>query len=136
MKKIVLFSEASAVETVGGYGTILLYSGKERLLSGKKSNTTANRMELYSVMEGLRVLKEPCDIEIVTSSLYVTKSISVWLDRWIKRDFDKVKNLELWQEYMSLAQGHTIKATFIQTTLGHSENERCEQMAQQVRSKI
>ena len=136
MKKIVLFSEGSAVGSTGGYGTILLYSGKERLLSGKKSNTTANRMELLSVIEGLRVLKEPCDIEIVTSSLYVVKSISEWLENWIKRDFEKVKNLELWQEYINLAQSHTIKATVIQTTLGHRENERCEQMAQEEHSKI
>lgn len=136
MKKIVLFSEGNAVDGVGGYGTILLYSSKERLLSNKVANTTANRMELCAVMEGLRVLKEPCDVEIITSSKYVVKSINEWLSRWIKRDFEKVKNFDLWQEYVALAQSHNIEATFIQTTIGHSENERCEQMAKEQHSKI
>ena len=136
MKKIVLFSEGSASANVGGYGTILLYSAKERLLSAKVENTTANRMELSAVIEGLCVLKEPCDINVVTSSRYVVKSINEWLENWIKRDFEKVKNLDLWQEYADLAQSHNIEATFIQTTIGHSENERCAQMAQEQRSKI
>jgi len=134
LKKIVLFSEGSAVERIGGYGTILLYSGKERLLSGNEDDTTANRMELRAVIEGLRVLKEPCDIEVITSSPYVVKGINEWIERWIRRDFEKVKNLDLWQEYLTLAESHTIKATLIQTTIGHSENERCEQMAQEQRS--
>ncbi len=136
MKKIVLFSEGSAFADVGGYGTILLYSGKERLLSAKVANTTANRMEVCAVIEGLRVIKEPCEVEIITSSKYVIKSINEWLEVWEKRNFEKVKNLDLWQAYLDLAQSHKVTATLIQTTLGHSENERCLKMAQEQHSKI
>jgi ribonuclease HI len=133
LKKIVLYSEGSASSDLasGGYGTILLYSKKERLLRGSVMNTTANRMELQAVIEGLRALKEPCAITIITSSAYVVKGIKEWLELWVKRDFTKVKNLDLWQEYYTLAQSHSVEATLVVSPIVNSTNERCYQMVQE-----
>ena len=133
MKTVTLFSDATALKNVGpgGYGTILSYNNKERILRGGTFDTTANKMELLGVIEGLRMLKEPCEVEIVTKSIYVAKGIEVWLDRWIERGFTKVKNLELWQEYLMAAREHKIKVTRIQTNVGYEACEHCDQIAQE-----
>ena len=131
MKKITLFSDGSALGNPGpgGYGVILRYGDKEKELSGQEAHTTNNRMELKGVIEGLKALKEPCDVDIVSDSSYVVKGINEWLTGWIKKDFKKVKNPELWREYIEAAKQHKIHAIWVRGHDGHTENERCDTLA-------
>ena len=131
MKKITLFSDGSALGNPGpgGYGTILVYGDKEKILSGGEKHTTNNRMELRGAIEGLKALKEACEVEIVSDSSYVVKGINEWLSSWIKRDFKKVKNVDLWKEYIEVSKPHAIKATWVRGHDGHVENERCDELA-------
>jgi len=131
VKKITLFSDGSALGNPGpgGYGTILRYGEKERELSGNEAHTTNNRMELKGVIEGLKALKEPCEVDIVSDSSYVVKGINEWLENWIKRDFKKVKNPDLWREYIAAAKPHKIHAIWVRGHDGHIENERCDKLA-------
>ncbi|WP_345985762.1 ribonuclease HI [Sulfurimonas sp. HSL-1656] len=138
MKHITLFSDGSALGNPGpgGYGTILRYGDKERELSGGEAHTTNNRMELRGVIEGLKALKEPCEVEIVSDSSYVVKGINEWLQNWIKRDFAKVKNPDLWRDYIAASAPHRIKATWVRGHDGHPENERCDTLARGVAEKM
>lgn len=131
MKKITLFSDGSALGNPGpgGYGVVLRYGDKEKELFGGEGHTTNNRMELLGAIEGLRALKEPCEVEIVSDSSYVVKAINEWLSGWIKKDFKKVKNVDLWKEYIDVARPHKIKATWVRGHDGHEENERCDKLA-------
>ncbi|HEY9203019.1 MAG TPA: ribonuclease HI [Sulfurimonas sp.] len=138
MKKITLFSDGSALGNPGpgGYGAILRFGNKEREISGGEAHTTNNRMELLAVIEGLRALKEPCDVEIISDSSYVVKGINEWLEAWIKRDFKKVKNPDLWIEYIEVSKPHKINATWVRGHNGHAENERCDILAKQEAQKM
>ncbi|MFA7610386.1 MAG: ribonuclease HI [Sulfurimonas sp.] len=138
MKKITLFSDGSALGNPGpgGYGTILRFGSKEREISGGEAHTTNNRMELLAVIEGLRVLKEPCEVDIISDSSYVVKGINEWLAGWIKRDFKKVKNPDLWAEYIEVSKGHKINAIWVRGHNGHIENERCDILAKTEALKI
>jgi len=137
VKKITLFSDGSALGNPGpgGYGVILRFGDKEKELSGSESHTTNNRMELLGVIVGLRALKEPCEVEIVSDSSYVVKGINEWLNGWIKRDFKKVKNPDLWKEYIEASKGHKINATWVRGHDGHEENERCDILAKDAAQK-
>lgn len=42
-------------------------------------------MELLGVIEGLRALKEPCAVDVISDSSYVVKGINEWLGNWIKK---------------------------------------------------
>jgi len=133
VKKITLFSDGSALGNPGpgGYGTILRYGNKEKEIVGGEAYTTNNRMELLGVIEGLKALKEPCEVEIVSDSSYVTKGINEWLENWIKKDFKKVKNVDLWKEYIEVSKPHKIHATWVRGHDGHIENERCDLLARE-----
>jgi ribonuclease HI len=131
VKKITLFSDGSALGNPGpgGYGTILRYGTKEKEIVGGESHTTNNRMELLGVIEGLRALKEPCEVDIISDSSYVVKGINEWLINWIKRDFKKVKNIDLWRDFIEVSKTHKINAIWVKGHNGHEENERCDQLA-------
>lgn len=133
MKRVCLFSDGSSLGNpgYGGFGTILRYKDTEKMISGAEEQTTNNRMELKAVIEGLKALKEPCFVEIFSDSTYVVKGINEWLEIWEKRDFTKVKNVDLWKEYIHFSKPHTIKATWVKGHSGHKENEKCDLIAKE-----
>lgn len=133
MKKVCLFSDGSSLGNpgYGGFGTILRYKNTEKIISGAEELTTNNRMELKAVIEGLKALKEPCFVEIFSDSTYVVKGINEWLEIWEKRDFAKVKNVDLWKEYIHFSKAHQIKATWVKGHSGHKENEKCDLIAKE-----
>ncbi len=130
-KAITLYSDGSSLGNPGpgGWGTILEYKGVAKEFSGGEELTTNNRMELTAVIEGLKRLKEPCRVEVVTDSSYVANAINQWLDNWVKKDFKKVKNEDLWREYLQVSKNHDIKATWVKGHNGHEQNERCDFLA-------
>ncbi|MEN8303212.1 MAG: ribonuclease HI [Campylobacterota bacterium] len=138
MKKITLFSDGSALGNPGpgGYGVILRFGKKEKELSGAHEHTTNNRMELLAVIEGLRALKEPCAVDVISDSSYVVKGINEWLQNWIKRDFKKVKNPDLWRDYIEVSKSHKINAIWVRGHDGHIENERCDTLARDEAEKM
>lgn len=138
MKKITLFSDGSALGNPGpgGYAAILRFGDKEREICGGEGHTTNNRMELLGVIEGLKALKEPCEVAIVSDSSYVVRGINEWLGDWVKRDFKKVKNPDLWMEYIKAAKPHRVNATWVRGHDGHPENERCDVLAKEEAQKM
>ncbi len=138
MKQVHLFSDGSSLGNPGrgGYCAILRYQDKEKIISGAQKDATNNQMELKAVIEGLKALKEPCSVEIVSDSSYVVKGINEWLDGWVRKDFKKVKNPDLWREYLEVAKPHRINATWVRGHAGHAENEKCDKIAKEEAEKL
>ena len=136
MKKIILYTDGacSGNPGLGGWGAILFYNGKEKILSGGEQNTTNNRMELTAVIKGLQALKEICDVEVYSDSAYVVNAfLQDWVGNWVKNGFKtskgKVQNLDLWQELLSLCEKHKVHWHKVK---GHADNEynnRCDKLA-------
>ena len=131
LKQITLYSDGSSLGNPGpgGYGGILDYKGKRKEYHGGDIHTTNNRMELLAVIEGLKLLKEPCEVEVVSDSSYVVKAINEWLEGWVAKGFKKVKNVDLWEAYLEAAKPHKVHGTWIKGHDGHPENERCDELA-------
>ncbi len=137
-KQITLYSDGSSLGNPGpgGYGGILEYQGRTKEYYGGETYTTNNRMELRGVIEGLKMLKEPCDVEVVSDSSYVVKAINEWLDGWVKKDFKKVKNVDLWKEYLEVSKPHRVHGTWVRGHDGHPQNERCDVLARTEAERI
>jgi len=119
----------------GGWGSILMYKGNKKEISGGKEDTTNNVMELTSVIEGLKLLKFPCKVKLYSDSAYVVNAFNQkWIYGWLKNGWknsakEPVKNKELWQELYDLTKVHEVE--FIKVK-GHSDNEynnRCDELA-------
>lgn len=137
LKKVELFADGacSGNPGPGGWGTILRFNGHEKELSGGEEMTTNNRMELIAVIEGLKALKEPCDVTVTSDSRYMCDGITKgWAEKWqkngwIKADKKQAKNPELWEELLSLIKKHNVTIVWIKGHNGHPENERCDKLA-------
>ena len=137
MKKIILYTDGacSGNPGPGGYGSVIMYKDAKKEISGYRPNTTNNQMEMLAVIEGIKLLKEPCEVEIYSDSAYVVNAFkNKWVDSWIKNNWrtsgkTAVKNVELWQELLAVLKPH--KYTFIKVK-GHADNEynnRCDELA-------
>lgn len=137
MKKITLYCDGSSLGNpgAGGWCGILCYKDKEKVISGGEANVTNNQMELRAVIESLKALKEPCEVELVSDSKYVCEAINSWLSSWIAKNFKDVKNPILWQEYLSVASAHQVRATWVRGHSGHPYNERCDEIAREQAQK-
>jgi ribonuclease HI len=119
----------------GGWGAILRTpDGEEIELSGGEAQTTNNRMELTSVIEGLRRTPEASTVRLVSDSEYVVKGLKEWLDGWIARGWKKsdkspVMNRDLWETLAGLRDARAVRAEWIRGHAGHHFNERCDRLA-------
>ena len=77
MKKVEIFTDGSSLGNpgAGGWCAILRYNKHEKILKGGKKNTTNNEMEIKAVLEGLKALKEPCEVDLYSDSEYVVKAM-------------------------------------------------------------
>ncbi|MCZ2078689.1 MAG: ribonuclease HI [Bryobacterales bacterium] len=136
MDKVRLTTDGSCIGNPGpgGWACLLRCAGHERVLSGAEKATTNNRMELVAVIQGLRALNRPCEVEIVTDSQYVQRGMSEWLERWRATDWktakgDPVANRELWEELVSLAQDHKTRWRWVRGHGRDADQQRCDALA-------
>ncbi|MCH5166108.1 MAG: ribonuclease HI [Clostridiales bacterium] len=123
----------------GGWCAILMYGGKEKVLSGGDPDTTNNRMEVYAAIAGLSALKERCEVKLYSDSSYLVNAVEQgWLYNWKRngwRTADKktVKNKELWEKLDELLIEHSV--TFVKVK-GHADNEYNNLCDKYARSEI
>ncbi len=138
MKHVELFTDGACKGNPGpgGWGVLLRFSDTEKGLCGGEKHTTNNRMELMAAIEGLKALKEPCDVSLTTDSQYVRQGITQWLHGWKKNGWKTsakkpVKNDDLWRELDQQVARHTVKWFWVKGHSGHRENEMADQLANQ-----
>lgn len=138
MKKVIIYTDGacSGNPGVGGWGSILMYNDFKKEISGTAELTTNNRMELTAAIEALKLLKEPCEVDLYSDSAYLVNAFNEkWIYGWKKKDFKKGKNdipnKDLWLILYQQHNNHQIK--FIKVK-GHADNEfnnRCDKLATQ-----
>ncbi len=138
MKKYVeLFTDGacSGNPGPGGWGVVLRYKEKEKELCGGEAQTTNNRMELTAAIMGLKALREPCVVRLVTDSKYVADGVTKgWAASWKRNGWKKADkkpalNSDLWDELLNLIDMHDVNIEWVKGHAGHPENERCDKMA-------
>jgi ribonuclease HI len=118
----------------GGYGIILRCGEREKELSGCDPMTTNNRMELTAAIKGLKALKKPCGVKLVTDSNYVVQGMTSWIFQWVKNGWknsqkQQVLNRDLWERLFDLSKLHDIQWIWVRGHNEHAENERCDKLA-------
>lgn len=143
MKKVVIHSDGGCHGNPGpgGWAAVLTYGRHSRELSGGTPATTNNRMELQAAIEALNALKEPCEVEFFTDSEYVKKGVESWIHGWKQngwktRERKPVKNDDLWRALDAAAQKHRVHWRWLKGHAGHSDNERCDLLANKAIAKI
>jgi len=120
----------------GGWGAVLLYGDKEKLLKGGEADTTNNRMELTAAIEALDALSRPCAIDLHTDSQYVKGGITGWIHGWKKNgwktaDRKPVKNVDLWLRLDEALKRHKVTWHWVKGHAGNEANEKADLLARE-----
>ena len=137
MKRVTLYTDGacSGNPGTGGYGAVLIYNGHEKRISGAVPETTNNRMELTAVIEGLKCLNRPCEVDIFSDSAYIVNAFGQgWIygwksNGWKKGDGKPVLNPDLWQELLVLADVHDLHFNKVKGHADDEYNNICDKLA-------
>ncbi len=111
----------------GGWACVLRFGAVQKEFFGYAPQTSAERMELMAVIQGLLALKEACDVQVETTSATLVEGATRWMSVWKNRHWWKryrpVRNADLWMELEELSRRHQLNW---QLTADH---ERCRHLA-------
>lgn len=110
----------------GGWAAILVHGEYERELGGGEANTTNNRMELTAILEGLKALKRPVQVEVETDSQDAVK----WLTGLQRQKNSEVVRLCAAINDAVQTAGHVVHYEHVRGHAGHPLNERANRIAQ------
>jgi ribonuclease HI len=136
MKKVQVITDGACLGNPGpgGWAAILLHGENRKELYGCEKHTTNNRMELTAAIEGLRALRERCEVEVVTDSEYVKNGITQWITNWKKRGWvtaqkKPVVNRDLWEELDEQTTRHAMRWSWTKGHASHADNNRADELA-------
>src|SRR6266853_3731692 len=136
MKQVQLITDGACIGNPGpgGWAYILKYGNHKVERFGSAPHTTNNRMELTAAIMGLRALKEPCQVEVITDSEYLKKGITTWIQAWKRNGWKTsakkpVVNQDLWAELDDAVAGHDIRWTWTKRHAAHDDNNRVDELA-------
>tara|TARA_Y100000766_G_scaffold161612_1_gene138780 strand:+ start:156 stop:590 length:435 start_codon:yes stop_codon:yes gene_type:complete len=136
MKEVIIYTDGACRGNPGpgGWGALIKFDTAEKEIFGGQNNTTNNQMELSAAIEGLSILKEPCDVELFTDSKYVMDGITQWIQNWKKNNWKtsakkEVKNKELWQQLDQLMSYHQVQWHWVKGHSGDPGNETADLLA-------
>jgi len=119
-----------------------MYGDKRKELSGGEKLTTNNRMEILSVVEALKALKQPCKVTVYSDSAYVVNAFQQrWIHNWQRNGWvnsqkKPVENQDLWKLLLEQMKRHEVSYVKVK---GHSDNEwnnHCDKLAREAIKSI
>jgi ribonuclease HI len=141
--RIIIYSDGGSIGNPGpgGFGVVIIDGDNRREISGGYRKTTNNRMELSGAIAGLKEFEKPSKIMLRTDSQYVVKGIMEgWAKKWRKGGWmrtrnEPAENYDLWKELLELSEKHDVIFEWVKGHAGHTENERCDELARAASAK-
>jgi ribonuclease HI len=141
MKQVILTTDGACIGNPGpgGWAYVLRYGDHVVEIAGGTGDTTNNRMEITAVIEGLKALKEPCEVLLLSDSQYLLNGLASWRFAWRERGWMRkpkkgqerpVLNVDLWKELDALANKHKITGKWVKGHSGDPDNERCDELSE------
>jgi ribonuclease HI len=136
VKKVQLITDGACLGNPGpgGWAALLRHEARTREIFGCEPLTTNNRMELTAAIQGLRAIKESCEVEVVTDSEYVKNGITQWIhawkrNQWKRSDKKPVLNVDLWRELDEAVARHKTTWVWTKGHASHPDNNRADELA-------
>jgi ribonuclease HI len=126
MKQITIVCDGSSLGN-GGQAmraaavAILDFQGKRKIVGEYLGLATNQQAEIIAACIGLESLKEPCQVEVISDSQYVVKTMN--------KLFKRKANLDIWQRLDAAARLHRVVWTWTRGHAGHPIQEKCDEAA-------
>ena len=103
---------------------ILGFKGFWKAVGEYLGNATNQQAEIAAAWIGLKNLKEPCKVKLLSDSRYVVETMN--------GNFRKKTNLEWWNKLESAAKKHDIEWKWTKGHAGHKVQEIADKMARKM----
>lgn len=132
MKNVILTTDGACHPNPGpgGWAVVLRFGDQASELSGGVSHSTNNRMEIHAIVEGLRSLKEPCEVLIRTDSQI---AMSWCQGGRFATERHRLQHPEAYAshlEFKELAKIHRVTFQWVKGHAGDPDNERADVLAE------
>jgi len=133
MKQVTIYTDGSCTPNPGlmSWAAVLECDGvRKEVVSDYLEDGTNQRAELLAVINGLRMLKKPCIVTVVSDSQYVVNGVTEW-NLPYKGTKGKCANNDLWADLYGLLQRPEYHVSFQwqRGHVGHRGNERADTLA-------
>lgn len=128
---LTIYTDGSCLSNPGPGGwAFIAYEadGTKWVVSGGSVLTTNNRMELTAVVNSLQFFSN-IDITIYSDSRYVIDGATKYINSWRLKDFDGIKNPDLWENYDIASRRRNIEFIWVKGHSGNLGNEEVDKMA-------
>lgn len=131
--RVIIYIKVECHGNPAGHAEMIIYlTYKSNVSKVKivKEDVTKNAMCIMAVIEALKRLLKPCDVQIYLDSDYVINAMThmhQWkANGWKRAGMREVKNKVLWQQLDMLAQIHKVKIS----KFGESQEKRWEELCE------
>lgn len=100
---------------------ILEFSGLHKIVGEYLGNATNQQAEIVAACLGLEALNQPCEVEVVSDSQYVVKTMN--------KLFKRKTNHEFWSRLDAASNSHRVTWTWTRGHAGHPIQEKCDEAA-------
>ena len=123
----------SGLNGPGNWSVVLIYGDYIKECSGFVPETTAERIKMYSSIEGLRLLKTNCHVLMYSNSEKLVDTLKNCTDKRSLNplndyDRDGDENQDLWRVWMMLAKNHSIECRMMEADDRDKWNLRCDEL--------
>lgn len=129
--KVIIYIKMECHGNPSGYAKTIIYLTYKSNVSKVtvvKQDITKNAMCIMSVIEALKKLLKPCEVQIYLDSDYVINAMAhmkQWkANGWKRAGMKEVKNKVLWQQLDMLTQIHKVKVS----RFGDSQEKRWKEL--------
>ena len=129
--RVIIYIKVECHGNPAGHAEMIIYlTYKSNVSKVKivKEDVTKNAMCIIAVIEALKRLLKPCDVQIYLDSDYVINAMThmhKWkANGWKRAGMREVKNKVLWQQLDMLAQIHKVKISKFE----ESQEKRWEEL--------
>ena len=129
MKKITIMCDGSSLGNGGeqaraAAAAVLEYQGHRRIVGEFLGNFTNQQAEIVAACLGLEALKEACEVEMLSDSQYVVRTMS--------GEFKRKANHDFWRRLDDAASRHQIVWKWVRGHAGDPIQEKCDQAARMI----
>jgi ribonuclease HI len=127
LKNVTIYTASACLDGQGGIAAILEYKTNKKEISRAYEGTNNSKMEIIAAIVGLRLLKYPCRVTLLTDSEYLVNAMNVGIGNNGKQL--REKNIELWDRLLKLCGYHEVKFELYNAHHNNEIKDRCHKKA-------
>ncbi len=129
MKKVTIVCDGSSLgngkgNTRAAAVAVLGFKGYWKAVGEYLGNATNQQAEIAAATVGLKSLKEPCKVKLMSDSRYVVQTMM--------GNFRKKTNHEWWEKLEKAASKHNVEWEWLKGHAGHEVQEVADKMARKI----